>query len=301
MISTSHLVITVQSVLPRGYTSMKQGTVRNTVVGALVAGALAAGITTVGAQGGSSTNPTVVATSATQTVPGVATPPAVPTTTTNTTSVPGVATPPATQNQPAAPQGPPDGGPPVPPGGPAAMVGTQSGAASDLQHAYRSAGDYLTLVGTGSASNTATSLFNSSKTYYAQALTAYNAGKYTLAHNYADASAHASGAATHLVRADRGTTTTTVPGLTAPPATSTDSSQDKAARELNNAYRHIGQIVSLGSTDQTVSATVASAKSVYQAALDDYNAQKYDASSERAHAAADIADVGLRYAQAVSS
>lgn len=258
--------------------------IRSVAIKAALAGAIGGGaligVGSVGAQG-TTPLPTPPASGATTaaTAQGVPTPPA---------------TTPTTQGKQAGPRG--HGG-----SGGATAQSTQEQSARALNEAYNKIARYGQLASSGTVPSTATTLANSARSFYTQALTAYNAASYTKARNFAEASKRATSAAQHAIQAERGTTQPSVSGLPKPPTVTANNTQDRSARELSHAYGKIGQLQAATSSDQTVAALRSAAENFYKAASSDYAASKYDAASERAHAASDAADAALALVQALAS
>lgn len=229
----------------------------------------------------------------TTTVPGVQAPPATSQTASPTTTVPGVQAPPTT-TEPIGGSGAGGpgrggrGGPGV--GGPADDT-TQEGAARSLNRVYDEMGRYTSELSGVTAPSSATTLFNQAKTYYSDALSAYNSGNYARSAGLSRVSSKLIGAAKGYIRATITETSTTVPGVQAPPSTgTTDNGQERAARELNHAYRQLGEATALSNPSSAVTGLLDSAKTAYTSALSDYNAQKYQSASGKSAAARNLAE-----------
>ncbi len=188
-------------------------------------------------------------------------------------------------------RGPDDGpgrGPrPAPPD-----ANTQEGAARGLERAYRAAGEVGTVD--GDARDVATA----ARSFYARAITAFNAKNYAQAFGLAEGSHRLNRTARALSKAS-GACSATVPGLTPPPVVAKPQGDaEHAARELRRNFDEANRAANFNNA--ATNRYSAQSEENYRAALQAYNAKRFEEAAKRAHLGAEQAKAAREYAEALA-
>lgn len=186
------------------------------------------------------------------------------------------------------PDGRPERGPrPAPPD-----ANTQEGAARGLERAYRAAGEVGTVDGD------ARDVAAAARTFYARAITAFNAKNYTQAFALAEGSHRLNRTARALSKAS-GARSATVPGLTPPPVVAKPQGDaEHAARELRRNFDEANRAASFNNA--ATNRYRAQSEENYRAALQAYNAKRFEEAAKRAHLGAEQAKAAREYAEVLA-
>lgn len=225
---------------------------------------------------------------------------------------PGNQPPPPPPGGPLGPGGPLERGPQ--PGGPEAMANTQTGAAREINHAYRAIAE-----ATGAISTTTTidavagEMVTHSKTLYAQAYTSYNDESWFAANETAKAAVSAAAVVNHLAKSVN-SAPLAVPDLQDPPvitdsvtltgtAPALNEPQMRAGDELTHGYTAIitAKVTAMAHPELTdADFYLTSSETLYKAAYAAYTDKAYNQAIELAHAAHSAADVIIHLGNAAT-
>lgn len=186
----------------------------------------------------------------------------------------------------------PDDGPgrgtrPAPPD-----ANTQEGAARGLERAYRAAGEV------GTVNGDARDVAAAARTFYARAITAFNAKNYAQAFGLAEGSHRLNRTARALSKAS-GARSAMVPGLTPPPVVAKPQGDaEHSACELRRNFDEANRAANFNNA--ATNRYSAQSEENYRAALQAYNAKRFEEAAKRAHLGAEQAKAAREYAEVLA-
>lgn len=213
---------------------------------------------------------------------------------------------------PLGPGGPLERGPQ--PGGPEAMANTQSGAAREINHAYRAIAEATNAISTTVAiDEVAGQMVTHGKTLYGQAYASYDEQSWFVANETAKAAVSAAEVANHLAKSVN-SAPLTVPDLQDPPVITDSATVSGTAPALNEPQMHAGdeltrgynailtaKVMAMANPDLTdADFYLTSSETLYKTAYAAYTDKAYNKAVELAHAAHSAADVLLHLGNAAN-